>query len=115
VARLCHEPVEELVLRALESADLVEDTRPVAAHGFGVTLGLAVVFTRQRCLGHQGPEMGIVRGTGKLRQLLVGHAELVTELAQPTSDLTQPSLDRCLGHAAIVRVASDNLRLHGPG
>ena len=83
----------------------------MAAHGFDVTLGLAVVLPRQGCLGDEGPEMGVVRGAGQLCQLLVGHVELFAELTQPTSDLTQPSLDRCLGHAAIVRVASDNLRL----
>ena len=87
----------------------------MATHGLGVTFGLAVILPRQWCLGDEGPEVGVVRGTGELCQLLVGHVELVAELTQPTSDLTQPSLDRCLGHAAIVRVASDNLRLHGPG
>ena len=111
MARLCHELVEELVLRPFEPCDLFEDVRLVAAHGLGVTFGLAVILSRQRCLGHQGPEVGVARSIGKLCQLLVGHVELFAELTQPTSDLTQPSLDRCLGHAAIVRVASDNLRL----
>ncbi len=87
----------------------------MAAHGLGVSLGLPVIFARQRRLGHQGPQMGIVRGIGQLGQLLVGHAELVTELAQPTSDLKQPSLDRCFGHTAIVRVGRGTLRLDGAG
>ena len=54
----------------------------VAAHGVGVLLGLAVLLLGERRLGDEGPEPGVVGLVGEVRELLVGHPQLLAELAR---------------------------------
>jgi hypothetical protein len=98
VTRLCHESVEQLVLRAFEFGDLFEHTGPMTTHGFGVAFGLAVIFAGERGFRDQGAEPGVVGCIGEVGQLLVGDSELLPQLAQPVGYLTKPPLDRSFGH-----------------
>jgi hypothetical protein len=96
---LGREPVEQLVLRLLESADLVEDLGTVPLHRIGVALGVLVLPLGQRRLRHQRAEPGVVRGLGQVGELLVRHRQLVAELLEARADLGEATLDEGPGHA----------------
>src|SRR3954453_12489910 len=86
--------VEQLVLRALERLELGDDVRAVPAHRVGVLLGLAVLLLGERCLGDQGPDAGVVGLVGEVRELLLGHAQLLAEVAQAVGHLGEATLDQ---------------------
>lgn len=78
----------------LEPLYLVEHTGPVPPHGLCVTLGLAVIFTRERSLGYQGSQSSLIGSVIERLQLLIGNFELVVKLPQPIRDLPQLPLHR---------------------
>jgi hypothetical protein len=59
-----------------------------------------VLAIRERRLGHQSPQAGLVGLVGEVRQLLVGDGELATELDESPGQLRQPPFDQRAGHGA---------------
>jgi len=98
LAGLGQESIEELVLGALQAGDLPEDPGPMSLHGIGVALGVLVLAVRQRGLGHQRAEPGVVRGLGERRELLVGYRQLFAELTEARTDVGEAALDEGPGH-----------------
>lgn len=74
----------------------------MALHGIGVALGLVVLAIGERCLRHQRAQVGVVGCLGEVRELLVGHGEVVPQLAEPAGDLREAALDEGPGHQAAV-------------
>jgi len=91
--RLREKTIEQIVLAFLEPVDLLDEVGPVAVHGVGVALGVLVLTVGDRSLGHQRPEPGVVRGLRQVAELLLGHGQLLAELAQACAQLRQTSLD----------------------
>ena len=78
--------------------ELGEHVGAVAAHGVGVLLGLAVLLLGQWRLGHQRPDAGVVGLVGEVRELLVGHPQLLAELPQAVGHLGEATLEQGPGH-----------------
>ena len=95
---LREQPVEQLVLIALQLGDLVEHGGAVPSHGLGMPLGLPMVDVGDGRLGHQGPQPGVVGGIGQMRELLIRDLELGAQLLQATGNLAESPLDQRLGH-----------------
>ena len=98
LGRLGDEPIKEVVLCDLEAGDLFDDFGPMAQHGIGVTLGLAMFLRGQRCLGHHGTDAGVVRFVGEMSQLLIGDDQLLTGLTQSRAELGESAFDGGPGH-----------------
>ena len=86
--------VEQFVLRALEGLELGDHVRPVTAHRVGVLLGLTMLLLGQRRLRDQGPDAGVVGLVGEVSELLVGHPQLLTEMADAVGHLGEAALDQ---------------------
>lgn len=76
----------------------------MALHRIRVALGLVVLSVGQRRLGHQRPQPGIVGRLGQVGQLLLGHGQVVPELAEPAGDLREATFDEGPGHRRAVYV-----------
>ena len=80
---LGHEPVEQLVLVALQLGDLGLDLGAVPAHRLGVAFRLAVVAVGDGRLGHEGTQARVVGLIGEVRELLGADVEFATQLPEP--------------------------------
>ena len=78
----------------LEPVDLFEEVGAVALHGIGVSLGVLMLTVGDGGLGYQRPEPGVVGRLHQVAELLLGHGELVAELAEACAQLRQTSLDK---------------------
>jgi hypothetical protein len=96
---LHQEAVEELVLAGLELGDPLLHLRPVTGHRIGVPLGVLVLPVAEGGLGHQGAQTGVVGGLRQVRELLVGHGELLPQLLEARRDLGEAALDQGSGHS----------------
>src|SRR5690349_24871063 len=101
--RLGQQPVEELVLGALEVAQLVQDSGAVAPHGVGVAPRLLVLTTRHRRLAHERLDAQVVGRLLEGGELLVRHGQLLPEGAQARRDLVEAALQQGPGHGAKCR------------
>lgn len=95
---LGQQPVEQLVLRLLEAGDAREQVSAMALHGVGVALRVVVLAVGQRGLRHEGAQPCVVGGLGEVRELLVGHGEVVAQLPEARGDLRETALDEGPGH-----------------
>ena len=93
-AGLCHEPLEQLVLRPLQLFDRSRDCGPAASHGVGVALRLVMLAVCKGRLGDECPDAGVVGLVVELRELLIGDGELGSQLLEPLAHLREFSLDR---------------------
>jgi hypothetical protein len=91
--RFGEEAVEQLVLRLLETGDLIEHLGAMALHRVGVALGVLVLAVSDRGLGHEGSQTSVIGGLGQVSELLLGHRQLLPKLAQAGAELREASLD----------------------
>ena len=97
-SRLFLEAVEQLVLAVFERVDLELHLGSMAGHGGGMALGVTMLPIRTGGLGHQRADPRLVGLAGEVGQLLVGHAEILAETAEPPADLPESALGELLGH-----------------
>src|SRR5687767_255796 len=75
--------VEQFVLGALEGLELGDHVGTMATHRVGVLLRLTVLLLGEGGLGDERPDPGVVGLPREVRELLVGHPQLLAELLQP--------------------------------
>lgn len=70
----------------------------MALHGVGVALRVVVLAVGERRLRDERAQPGVVGRLGEVRQLLVGHGQILPELAQAAGHLREAPFDDGLGH-----------------
>ena len=91
-------------MRLLEAGDVLEQVSAVPLHGIGVALGIVVLAVGQGGLRDQRAQPGVVGRLGEVGQLLIGHGEVVPQLAEPAGDLCEAAFDEGPGHRRAVYV-----------
>jgi len=64
-----------------------------------MALRVAVLGLRERRLGHDGTEPGVVGGVGEGGELLLDHRQLLAGACQPPVDLGEAALDDLARHS----------------
>ena len=93
---------EELVLRTLQLGHLGSRKVAPAPVGVGVSSGLVPVVIRQRCLGDERTDAGVVGSVVEHGKLLLGDGKLLARLHESLVHLGETSLDDLLLHARSV-------------